>query len=173
VVTRKGDAAIPATNRDLLSCVYSSQLEAFMSSTDDVLRCQARALIRVLSHYKLYRIGDGAPTLLWRAVEAYGTASSGARDLCTIHRDFNGTALAASAIGLRHEAANAAMFLALHTFCGTTDDYRFLKPAWWISVTITWLDKRPVPEPGLQGEVLERLEAAFDREIESESAAFR
>jgi hypothetical protein len=144
-----------------------------MSNADDVLRAQARAIIRVLAQYKLYRIGDGAHTLLWRAVEAYGTATSGARDLPTLHRDFHGLALAASAIGLKHEAANAAMFLALHTFTGTTDEYRFLKPAWWIAVTITWLDKRPVPEPGLQGEVLERLEAAFEREVESECAEFK
>ncbi len=140
-----------------------------MPNTDDVLRAQARALIRVLVHYKLYRIGDGAQTLLSRSVEAYGTASNGARDLPTIHRDFYGVSLAASAIGLKHEAANASLFLALHTFCGTTDDYRFLKPAWWIAVTITWLHKKSVPEPGLQGEVLEKLEAAFDAEISSHS----
>ena len=144
-----------------------------MLNADDVLRAQARALIRVLAHYRLYRIGDGAQTLLWRAVEAYGTASSGARDLRTIHRNFNGTAMAASAIGLKHEATNAAMFLALHTFCGSTDDYRFLKPAWWVAVTITWLNKKPVPEPNLQGEVLERLEAAFEREIQNERASLK
>jgi hypothetical protein len=144
-----------------------------MPNADDVLRAQARALIRVVFHYKLYRIGDGAHTLLWRAVEAYGTASSDARDLCTIHRDFNGTALAASAVGLKHQATNAALFLALHSFCSTTDEYRFLKPAWWIAVTTTWLDKRPVPEPRLQGEVLEKLEATFEHEIESESAKLK
>ena len=144
-----------------------------MPNADDVLRAQARALIRVLAHYKLYRIGDGAQTLLWRAVEAYGTASRDARDLPMIYHDFNRMALAASAIGLKHEAANAAMLLAMHTFYGTTDDYRFLKPACWIAVTISWLDKKPVPEPGLQGEVLERLEAAFEREVESESVELK
>jgi len=142
-----------------------------MPNADDVLRAQARALIRVLVHYKLYRIGDGAQTLLSRSVEAYGNASSDARDLPTIHRDFYGTALAASSIGLKHRAANAALFLALHTFCGTTDDYRFLRPAWWIAVTLAYLEKKPVPDPGLQGEVLEKLEAAFEAEISIDSAS--
>ena len=140
-----------------------------MLNTDDVLRAKARALIRVLVHYKLYRIGDGAQTLMWRSVDAYGTASSGARDLPAIHRDFYGLSLAASAIGLKHEAANASLFLALHTFCGTADDCRFLKPAWWIAVTITWLAKKPVPDSGLQGEVFERLENAFEAEISIDS----
>jgi hypothetical protein len=71
---------------------------------------------------------------------------------------------------LKHRAANASLFPALHTFCGPTAEYRFLKPAWWIAVTLTWLAKRPVPNPCLQGEVLEKLEAAFEAEIFIDSA---
>ncbi len=141
-----------------------------MSSTDDVLRAQARALIRVFTHYTLYRACGGAPTLMWRAVEAYGCASAGASDLQTLHREFYHVALAASSIGLKHRAANAPLFLALHTFAGSTDECRFLQPAWWIAVTIAYLDKKPVPEVALQGEVLERLEEAFDLEMAAEEA---
>lgn len=136
-----------------------------MPTADDVLRAQARALIWVLVRYKLYRIGDGAQTLLWRAIEAFGTDSVGAEDLPGIHRDFYSLSLAASAIGLKHRASNASLFLALHTFAGTSDEYRFLQPAWWIAVTLSWLDKNPTPAPELQGEVLEQLDAAFDAEI--------
>jgi hypothetical protein len=141
-----------------------------MSSTHDVLRAQARALIHVLAHYKLYRACEGAPTLIWRAVEAYGTASDAASELQTIHQDFYHVALAASSIGLKHRAANAPLFLALHTFVGSPGECRFLQPAWWIAVTIAYLDKKPVPEVALQGEVLERLEEAFDIEMAAEAA---
>jgi hypothetical protein len=139
-----------------------------MLTADEVLRAQARALIRVMVHYKLFRAWGGAPTLIWRAIEAYGTASCDASDLPTIHRDFYGTALAASSIGLKHRASNAPLFLALHTFAAAADEYRFLQPAWWIAVTVAYLDKKPVPEPSLQGEVLERLETAFEAEITAE-----
>ena len=141
-----------------------------MSSTDDVLRAQARALIQVLAHYKLYRACGGAPELIWRAIEAYGAASDGASDLQTIHRDFYHVALAASSIGLQHRAASAPLFLALHSFSPSTDESRFLLPAWWIAVTIAYLDKRTVPEVALQGEVLERLDEAFDVEMSAEAA---
>jgi hypothetical protein len=141
-----------------------------MSSTDDVLRAQARALIHVLAHYQLYRALAGAPELIFRAVEAYGTASDGASDLPTIHREFYHVALAASSIGLKHRAANAPLFLALHSFSGSAGEYRFLQPAWWMAVTIAYLDEEPVPEVALHAEVLERLEAAFDVEMAAEAA---
>jgi hypothetical protein len=62
------------------------------------------------------------------------------------------------------------LFLALHSFSASTDESRFLLPAWWIAVTIAYLDKRTVPEVALQGEVLERLEEAFDVEMSAEAA---
>ena len=134
-----------------------------MLNADDILRAQARALIRVLTHYKLARVWGGAPKLIWRAIEAYGTES--ASDLPTIHRDFYSLALAASSIGLKHRALNAPLFLALHTFAGDTNEFRFPEPAWWVAVTVAFLENKPVPEPALQGEVLKRLESSFEAEI--------
>ncbi len=46
----------------------------------------------------------------------------------------------------------------------------FLQPAWWIAVSIAYLDKKMAPEVALQGEVLGHLEEAFDVEMAAEAA---
>ena len=43
--------------------------------------------------------------------------------------------------------------------------YRLLDPSRWIALCFAFMNKRAVPDPGVQGEVLVRLESAFDAEI--------
>jgi hypothetical protein len=144
-------------------------LETAMLTADDVLRAQARALIRVLVHYKLDRVCGREPTSLWGALEVFGTASGTAPDLQTIGRKYANAAAAAFCVGMKHRAPNAALYLALVSFTGPTPEYRFLEPSRWISVALAYQEKKLVPEPSLQGEVLEKLEAAFEAEIAIES----
>jgi hypothetical protein len=142
-----------------------------MRSTDEVLRAQARALIRVLVHYKVDRVCGRDPTSLCGVLETFGTAGGTASDLQTIGRKYANVAAAAYCVGVKHRAPNAALYLALVSFTGPTPEYRFLQPSRWIALTLAFLDKKPVPDPGLQGEVFERLEAAFDAEIIIDSAS--
>lgn len=142
-----------------------------MLNTDDVLRAQARALIRVLVHYKLDRVCGRDPTSLCGVLEAFGTARGTASDLQIIGRNHVNAAAAAFCVGLKHRAPNAALYLALVSFTGPTPEYRFLEPSRWIAVTLAYLDKKPDPDPGLQSRVLEKLEAAFEAEISIDSAS--
>jgi hypothetical protein len=142
-----------------------------MLNTDDVLRAQARALLRVLVQYKLDRVCGREPTSLWGALKVFGTASGTASDLQTIGRKYANAAAAAFCIGVKHRAPNAALYLALVSFTGPTPEYRFLQPSRWIALTLAFLDKKPVPDPGLQDRVLEKLEAAFEAEIFIDSAS--
>jgi hypothetical protein len=137
-----------------------------LATSDVVVRAQARALIRVLKFYKLDR-DWGGPTPLWRALEAFGNSGTAA-DLQKIGRDCGGTAAAAFCCGVKHRAPNAALFLALASFTTSSPAYRFLDPSRWIALVFAFIDKKALAEPGIQGEVLERLEAAFEAEMGAE-----
>jgi hypothetical protein len=136
-----------------------------MASSDDVVRAQARALNRVLKHYRLDR-RFGGPTPLWQAVETFGRSGGTAADLQAIGRKYAGTAAAAFCGGVKHRAPNAALCLALSAFTRVSPAYRFLDPSRWIALCLAYMDKRTVADPGVQREVLKRLEAAFEDEID-------
>jgi hypothetical protein len=137
-----------------------------MATEDDVVRAQARALIGVLSHYRLDREWGG-PTPLWRALEAFGRGGT-AGDLQRIGRECGGTAAAAFCCGVKHRAPNAALYLALASFTRSSPAYRFLDPSRWIALVFAFRDKKAVADAGIQDEVLERLEAAFEAEMGAE-----
>jgi hypothetical protein len=136
-----------------------------MATQDDVLRAQARALIRVLHHYKFDPASGAAPAPLWQAVEAFGRSGGTAADLQAISRKYAGTAAAAFCCGVKLRAPNSALFLALAAFTGSSPAYRFLDPSRWPAPAFAFTDKKAAPDPAIQGEVLERLEAAFEVEI--------
>jgi hypothetical protein len=137
-----------------------------MATHDDVVRAQARALIRVLINYRLDSEWGG-PSPLWRDLETFGHEGAAA-DLRKIGRDYGGTAAAAFCCGVKHRAPNAALYLALASFTRASPAYRFLDPSRWIALMFAFRDKKGVADPGTQDEVLERLEAAFEAEMGAE-----
>jgi hypothetical protein len=137
-----------------------------MATSDAVVRAQARALIRVLMHYRLDRGSAGGPTTIWRDVERFGHGVDTAGDLQSIGRRYAGAAAAAFCGGVRHRAPNAALYLALASFTRASAPYRFLDPSRWIALCFAFVDKRAAAETAIQGEVLERLEAAFAAEMD-------
>jgi hypothetical protein len=134
-----------------------------MIASDDFVRAQARALIRVLTDYRL----EPGPTAeaLWRDVETFGRGASGAADLTRIGRKHAGAAAGIFCGGVKHRAPNAALYLALASFTRASPTYRFLDASRWIALCFAFRDKRAVAEAGVQGEVFERLEAALAAEI--------
>lgn len=140
-----------------------------MANSDDIVRAQARALIRVLMDYHLDR-QFGVPTPLWQAVESFGGSRASAVDLQAIGRKYAGTAAAAFWGGVRHQAPSAALYLALSSFTRASPAYRFLDPSRWIALCFAFKDKKAVAESAIQGEVLETLEAAFAAEINENHA---
>ena len=135
-----------------------------MATSNDVVRAQARALIRVLKDYRLDR-QFGVPTPLWQAVESFGRNCASAVDLPAIGRKYAGTAAAAFCGGVRHQAPHAALYLALSAFTRASPPYRLLDPSRWIALCFAFKDGQAVAESAIQGEVLERLEAAFAAEV--------
>ena len=138
-----------------------------MATSDDFVRAQARALIRVLTHYGLDRESVAERTPIWRDVETFGHGVAAAGDLQNIGRRHAGTAAAAFCGGVKHRAPNAALYLALASFTRASPPYRFLDSSRWIALSFAFRDKRAVAEAAIQTEVLERLEAAFAAEIQS------
>ena len=135
-----------------------------MATSDDFVRAQARALIRVLMYYGLDRGAVGVRTTIWRDVETFGFGVDSAGDLQTIGRKNAGAAAAAFCGGVRHRAPNAALYLALASFTRASPAYRFLDPSRWIALCFAFRDKKAVAEAAIQREVLERLEAALAAE---------
>ena len=142
-----------------------------MRSIDEVLRAQARALISVLDHYNLVRACGGDRPPIWRDVEAFGTGSGTAVDLQSIGRNVAGTTAAAFYHGVRHQAPNAAVHLALATFTNLSPEHRFLEPSRWIALALVLIDKRSTPGFGVPNEVFQQLESAFDSEAPAEVSA--
>jgi hypothetical protein len=137
-----------------------------MATSDDFVRAQARALIRVLTYYGLDGGSVGERTTIWRDVEQFGHSVDTAGDLQTIGRKHAGTAAAAFCGGVEHRAPNAALYLALASFTRASPPYRFLDSSRWIALSFAFREKRAVAEAAIQSDVLERLEAAFAAEIE-------
>jgi hypothetical protein len=141
-----------------------------MRSIDEVLRAQARALIAVLDHYKLVRACGGSRPPIWRDVEAFGTGSGSAVDLQSIGRNEAGATAAAFCIGVKHQAPNAAVHLALATFTNLSPEHRLLEPSRWIALALAFMDIS-IPGSGIKDEVFARLESAFDAEMDAEVSA--
>jgi hypothetical protein len=127
-----------------------------MSPSDDLVRAQARALIRVLQYYGLDR---GSADAIWRDVQTFGSDLDTLMDLRTIGRKHAGAAAAAFRGGVILRAPNAALFLALSSFTRASAAYRFLDSSRWIALCFAFMDRRAVAEAAVQTEVLERLEA--------------
>ena len=132
-----------------------------MSPSDDFVRAQARALIRVLQYYGLDR---GSADAIWRDVQRFGSGDT-AMDLRTIGRKHAGAAAAAFCGGVKLRAPNAALLLALSSFARASAAYRFLDSSRWIALCFAFMDRRAVAEAAIQTEVLERLEAELAAEL--------
>jgi hypothetical protein len=137
-----------------------------MATSDEFVRAQARALIRVLHYYRLDRGSVGGRTTIWRDVETFGQGFGTAADLQIIGRKHAGAAAAAFCGGVKDRAPNAALHLALASFTRASPAYRFLDPSRWIALWFAFRDKKAVAEAAIQGEVLERLQAAVAAEID-------
>jgi hypothetical protein len=135
-----------------------------MAVQDDVVRAEARALIRVLRFYKLDREWGG-PTLIWRDLEGFGHGG-GAVSLQGIGRDHGGTAAAAFSAGIKNRVPHAALYLALASFTRASPAYRFIDASRWIALTFAFKDGEAVADISVQREVLERLEATFEEEMQ-------
>jgi hypothetical protein len=135
-----------------------------MSSSDDVVRAEARALIRVLRFYKLDREWRG-PTPIWQDLEAFGNGAS-TLTLHKIGRDHGGTASAAFSAGLKLKAPSAALYLALASFTRASPAYRFLDASRWMALSFAFERGEAVADISVQREVLERLEATFEEEMQ-------
>jgi hypothetical protein len=140
-----------------------------MRSIDEVLRAQARALITVLGHYKLLRACGGNRPRIWRDVEAFGTGRGTEVDLQSIGRNNAGTTAAAFCFGIKHQAPNAAVHLALATFTGFSFEHRLLEPSRWIALALVFMDKRSTPGSEGHCEVFSLLESVLDTEITAEA----
>jgi hypothetical protein len=137
-----------------------------MANSDDVVRAQARALIRVLTDYQLDREWS-EPTPLWQALDAFGRGAAG--DLRNIGLEHGGTAAAAFCAGVKYRAPGAALYLALASFARASPAYRFLDSSRWIALMFAFRDKKPAPDRGIQGEALQRLKAALEAEMGAEA----
>ena len=86
------------------------------------LRAQARALLDELQHRGLAWPENG----LWKDLESFAERGRSEEQLSTfVIGDRAGTAAAATTIGLRHHASNAAVYLALHSFCRSQECAEF------------------------------------------------
>ena len=133
-----------------------------MASSDDIVRAQARALIRVLKNYGLHR---GSADAIWREVETFGFGVDPAEMLQSIGRKNAGAAAAAFRGGVKLRAPNAALYLAFSSFTRASAAYRFLDSSRWIALCFAFADRREFAEAAVQNEVLQRLEAAFAAEV--------
>jgi hypothetical protein len=138
-----------------------------MAVQDDVVRAQARVLIRVLTNYALDREWGG-PTPIWQDLKALGHSGTAA-DLQVIARRYAGTAAAAFCGGVKNRAPHAALYLALATFTRASPAYRFLDSSRWIALMFAFMGNKAVADPAIQDEVLTRFEKAFEAEMGAEA----
>jgi hypothetical protein len=134
-----------------------------MAVRDEVVRASARALIRVLTNYRLDREWGG-PTPIWQDLKALGHGGT-ADDLQVIARRYAGTAAAAFCGGVKNRAPHAALYIALATFTRASPAYRFLDPSRWIALMFAFMENKAVADSAIQDEVLARLETAFEAEM--------
>ena len=142
-----------------------------MTTCHDFARAEARALIRVLTHYGLDKRSVGEQTTIWRDLESFGDNVAAVGDLKTIGRKHAGAAAAAFCGGVKLRAPGAALHLALSSFSRASPRYRFLDSSRWIALSFAFREKRTIAETAVQNEVLERLEAALAAEIEERNRA--
>src|ERR1700759_474716 len=116
-------------------------LETGMATSDDLVRAQARALIRVIRHYKIAR---GSADLIWREVETFAYSGASDVDLRAIGRRHAGAAAAAFSGGVKLRAPNAALYLAFSAFARASHAYRFLDSSRWIALHFAFMDKRTI-----------------------------
>ena len=136
-----------------------------MITADDVLRAQARALVKVLAFYQVDRVQHKDFTPFRADIEAYGNGETGAPDLVVMLRKFHDAAFEASLGNLQRTWPGYALVIALYSFCQREPLSRFRKPAKSIAVAIELLRQTPKPFRVLEREVFECLEDAFDAEI--------
>jgi hypothetical protein len=137
-----------------------------MAIQGDVVRAQARALIRVLISYGLDREWGG-PTPIWQDLKEFGHSATTA-DLQTIARRYAGTAAAAFCGGVKNRAPHAALYLALASFTRASSAYRLLDSSRWIALMFAFMDKKAVADSAIQNKVLKSLETAFEAEMSAE-----
>jgi hypothetical protein len=142
-----------------------------MAVRDEVVRASARALIRVLTNYRLDREWGG-PTPIWQDLKALGHSGTAA-DLQAIGRRYAGTAAAAFCGGVKNRAPRAALYIALATFTRASPAYRFLDSSRWIALMFAFMGNKVVADSAIQDEVLARLETAFEAEMGKESAVIK
>ena len=131
-----------------------------MADQDHTVRAQARALLRVVEDYALQ--SDHHSTLaIWRELQTFGEHGTTA-DLQMIGRRHAGTAAAAFCGGIRNQAPEAALLLALTAFTKSSPSYRLQDPSRWIALMLAFVGKRAKADPEVQVQVLERLVAAFE-----------
>jgi hypothetical protein len=138
-----------------------------MAVQDEVVRASARALIRVLTNYRLDREWGG-PTPIWRDLNALGHGGTAA-DLQAIARRYAGTAAAVFCGGVKNRAPHAALYIALATFTRASPAYRFLDSSRWIALMFAFMGNKAVADSAIQDEVLARLETAFEAEMSAEA----
>ena len=164
-----------------------------MSVNITVLRAQACALLDELQERGL----AWPENPLWKDLATFAKQGASEDQLAAfVNGDRAGTAAAATTIGLRHRASNAAVYLALHSFCrsqecakfdgevaifalpGTPEQFthsdRLAVAARWVAYAT--LFKRIQSEPGVTsagapsaqdiGLVFEGLHARVDRTLE-------
>jgi hypothetical protein len=140
-----------------------------MTNRDCIARAEARALLRVLEHYELQ--GD-MDCQIRQDLEAFGE-NGAAVDLQIIGRRHAGTAAAAFCAGIRNQAPEAALFLALTSFTKASAPYRLCDSARWLALMFAFADGRRRPDVAESDQVLKRLKAAFDSETAKQTAVLR
>jgi hypothetical protein len=136
-----------------------------MRSEDEVLRAQARALLKVLRGYSFDRLPSQTSLRHWQAIQRYGSGCSRAPSLSAIHDQYESTfrdpARRVTALGL----VGSAVFLALHHFTVREPVHRFLEPSRWIVSARYYLVGRRLVCRIERDVIFEKLELAFDQEI--------
>jgi hypothetical protein len=139
-----------------------------MITADDVLRAQARALVKVLAFYHVNRIQHQQFTSFRGNIEAYGNGETGALDFVGLLRKFHDAAFEAGIGNMHRKWPGYALVVALYSFCQRAPVFRFLEPAKSIALAVELLRQTPKPFRILHREVFERLEDAFDAEINAD-----
>jgi hypothetical protein len=139
-----------------------------MAFEDGIVRAQARALLRVLEDHLL--LSDMyPPPLIWQELVAFGDEGTTA-DLPLIGRRHAGTAAAAFCGGIRNQAPQAALLLALTCFTKVSPPYRLRDPSRWLALMIAFVDGRKKADPAVQAQLLNTLQAVFEAETAAQSA---
>ena len=138
---------------------------------DYIWRAQARALIKVLSHYELDLIAHKGFRECRTRVQAYGIGEPSGSDLSAMAREFHDLAFEACLGRMNLKQPGYALVMALFLFCERNSSFRFLGSANSIAVALGLMRQIPAPHKVLESEILERLEDVFETEIKLGLAA--